>query len=89
MTITIDLPDTTLAALRADAGTQGRPIEAVAAEHLAALYDPQDSLDDALEEAFCQSESGQGQPFDTFAADLRTRFDARHAAAKPAPGQAA
>lgn len=77
MTITIELPDTTLAALSADAGMQGRAVESVAAEHLAALYAQQDSLDAALEEAFAEAESGQGQPFEAFAADLRARSDAR------------
>lgn len=77
MTITIDLPDTTLAALRADAGIQGRAVESVAAEHLAALYAEQDSLEAALEEGFSQVESGQGQNFDIYAADLRNRTNSR------------
>ena len=80
--ITIALSEDTLTALRADAKAQGRPMEQVAAEHLAVLYLQEDDLDTALEDAFSQMEAGQGQPFEDFAQELRTRFEARHAADK-------
>lgn len=80
MTITINLPEDTLAALRADAKAQGRSAEDVAAEQLAMLYAQEDDLDTALEEAFSQMEAGEGQPFEEFAEELRTRFEARHPA---------
>lgn len=38
MTITIDLPENTLAALRADAKVIGEPLETLAAAHVAAAY---------------------------------------------------
>jgi hypothetical protein len=84
MTITIDLPEETLAALRADAKAQARSVEEVAAEYLAALYAHEDDLDTALNEAFIQMEAGQGQPFEEFAEELRARFEARHASDKTA-----
>ncbi len=80
--ITIDLSEATLTALRADARAQGRPVEQVAAERLAVVYLQEDDLDTALEEAFTQMETGQGQPFEEFAQDLRARFEARYAADK-------
>lgn len=73
MTIMIDLPGDTLAALKADAKAQGRNAEDVAAEHLAALYVQEDDLDAVLEEAFTQMEAGQAQPFEEFAEGLRAR----------------
>ncbi len=76
MTLNIELPEDTLAALRADAQAQGRRAEDVAAEYLAVLYTPEDDLETALEEGFAQVDAGQGQPFDEFAAELRTRFEA-------------
>ena len=38
MTITINLPDDTITAVRAEADVQGLPMEQVAAECLAAMY---------------------------------------------------
>ncbi len=40
MTLTIDLPQETLEALRADAGALGRPAEQVAAQYLVSLFAP-------------------------------------------------
>jgi plasmid stability protein len=80
MTITIDLPGDTLAALRADAAAQGRPAERVAAEHLAALYTDEDDEDVALAEALAELGSGQGRPFTEFASEFAARFTARYGA---------
>ena len=76
MTIIINLPEDTLAALRADAKMQGRNAEDVAAEHLAAWYAQEGDLDTALEEAFAQMEARAGRPLEEVADELRTRFDA-------------
>ena len=78
MTITLDLSADTLAALRADAGTQGRPVEQVAAERLAALYGDEDDEAVAVEEAFQELEAGQGRPFAEFADEFTARFNARY-----------
>ena len=78
MTITIELPEDTLAALRADAQEQGRPAEKVAAERLVALYAREDDLDTALSEAFAQLDAGQDRPFEEFAQEFSARFAARH-----------
>jgi plasmid stability protein len=75
MTITVNLPEDTFAALRADAKMQGRSAEDVAAEHLAALYTEND-LDTALEEAFAQLDAGLDRPLEEVADELRARFDA-------------
>lgn len=79
MTMTIELPPDIEAALQADAKAQGRKAEEIVVLQLAARYAPEDDLDEALEEAFTQMEAGQGQPFEEFAAELRARFDDRHA----------
>ncbi|MBV9852240.1 MAG: hypothetical protein JO250_21445 [Armatimonadetes bacterium] len=81
MTITIDLPEDTVAALRADAGAQGRPAEQVAAEHLAALYTDTDDEEAAIEEALNELEGGQGRPFVAFSEEFSARFTARYGAA--------
>ena len=78
MTITIDLPEATLDALRAEAQSLGRPAETVAAERLIALYDGEDDLDTALTEAYAQLDAGQDRPFEEFAREFSTRFAARH-----------
>ena len=87
MTITIELSSDTLAALQADAAAQGRPVEALAAalaaEHLDALYAPEDDLDTALGEAFAQLDAGQDRPFEEFAAEFSARFAARHGLSVP------
>lgn len=79
MTITINLPEDTLAALRADAGAQGRPAEQVAAEHLAALYVDEDDEKTAVEEALSELDAGQGRPFAEFAEEFSAHFAARYA----------
>ena len=66
-------------ALRADAGTLGRPAEQVAAEHLAALYADQDQETAAIAEALQELEAGQGRPFSDFAKEFADRFAAHHA----------
>lgn len=81
MTIVIDLPADTLAALRADAGAQGRPAEQVAAEHLAALYADEDDEETAIEEALDQLSKGQSRPLSEYAEEFNARFAARYGAA--------
>ncbi len=81
MTIVIDLPEDTLAALRADAGAQGRPAEQVAAEHLAALYADEDDEEKAVEEALDQLSEGQGRPLAEYSEEFSARFAARYGAA--------
>ncbi len=83
MTITLELPPDVEAALRADAKAQGRRVEEVVIEQLAALYAQEDDLDTALEEAFAQLDAGEGRPFEEFAAEFSARFAARHALPKP------
>lgn len=79
MTLTINLPEETLASLRADAGAQGRPAEQVAAERLAALYANADNDETAaVEEALAELERGQSRAFDTFAAEFSAHFDSRY-----------
>jgi len=77
MTITINLPEETLAALRADAGAQGRPAEEVAAEYLAALYG-EDDEEIAIEEALGELESGKGRSFSEFTKEFSDRFATRY-----------
>ena len=84
MTITIDLPEETLAVLRAAARAQGCRAQEVAMEALSVLYAQEDDLDAALNEAFTQMEAEQGQPFEEFAEQLRSRFETRHAPMKAA-----
>ena len=76
MTLTINLPDTALAALLADAQAQGRPAENVAAEHLTVLYSAEDTVEEALAEAFVELEAGLGRPFEEYAAELRAKVRA-------------
>jgi hypothetical protein len=57
MTITIDLPQETLEALRADAGAQGRPAEQVAAEYFTALF-TEDDEETAVNAALDEMEAG-------------------------------
>ncbi len=78
MTLTIDLHEETLAALQADAGAQGRPVEQIAAEHLAALYLHQDSEEAAINEALDELEAGQGRPLAEFEQEFSSRFAARY-----------
>ena len=78
MTITLELPEDTLAALRADAGTQGRPVEDVAAERLAAFYVDADNEWAAVEEAFRELEAGQGKPFVDYVQEFSDRFETRY-----------
>ncbi len=77
MTITIDLPQETLEALRADAGAQGRPAEQVAAQYLAALFAEQEE-ESAINEALDELEAGKGRPFTEFADELSARFATRY-----------
>lgn len=82
MTLTINLPEETLASLRADAGAQGRSTEEVAAERLAALYANADNDETAaVEEALAELERGQSRPFAAFADEFSARFDARYGTA--------
>lgn len=78
MTIVIDLPEDTLAALRADAGAQGRAVEQVADEHLAALYADEDDEETAVEEALYQLSKGQGRPLAECSEELTARFAAHY-----------
>jgi len=73
MTITIDLPQETLEALRADAGAQGRPAEQVAAQYLASLFAEQEE-EAAINDALDEMEAGKGRPFAEFADGLSARF---------------
>lgn len=74
-TITLNLPDNALAALRAHARAQGRSAEDVAAEQLVALFGTlEDDLDAALEEAFAEMEAGKSEPFEPFAQELQARY---------------
>ena len=77
MTIQIELPETTLAALKADAKAQGRTAEELAAEHLAAFYVDQDDEEAAVEEALGELEAGKGRPFAEFAEEFSARFAQR------------
>ncbi len=79
MTITIDLPQATLEALRADAGAQGRPAEQVAAQYLAALFAEEDE-ESAINAALNELEASKGRPFAEFADELSARFAARYEA---------
>lgn len=81
MTLTIELPEGPLAALKADAGAQGRPAEQVAAEHLAAFYVDEDDEEAAVEEALGQLDKGQGRPLAEFSNEFAARFAARYGAA--------
>ncbi len=78
MTLMIDLPEATLAALQADAGEQGRPAEQVAAERLTLLYADADDERAAVEEAFAELERGEGRPFAAFAEEFDLRFTSRY-----------
>lgn len=78
MIITIDLPEDTLAAIRADAGSQGRPIEQVAAERLSVLYMAEDEEQAAVEEALNELEAGQGRSFAEFSQEFSARFVSRY-----------
>ncbi len=78
MTITIELPEDTLAAIRADAGSQGRPIEQVAAESLAVLYMTEDEEQSAVEEALGELEAGQGRSFTEFSQEFSAHFASRY-----------
>lgn len=80
MTLMIDLPEATLAALQADAGEQGRPAEQVAAERLTLLYADADDEQAAVEEAFAEMERGEGRSFSSFAEEFDARFAARYSA---------
>jgi len=63
MTITLDLPEDTLAALRAEAQARGRSAEDVAAEHLTDWYAEEDDIDAdtiaAIEQGFADLEAGR------------------------------
>lgn len=74
MTITIDLPEATLTALRAEAAAQGRAAEEIAAEYLSDLYDGPEDEAIAVEEALSELETGKGRLFSEFADDFAARF---------------
>lgn len=78
MTITINLPEDTFAALRADARAQGRPAEDVAAEGLAVLYTDQEDEIIAIEQGLKELEAGQGRPFHEFTQEFSRRFEERY-----------
>ena len=84
MTLTIDLPDDALAALRADAEANGRDVADLAAERLAEMYLPlgedEDDLVAAVNEALDQLDAGQHRPLEEFAAELEARFGERRQA---------
>lgn len=73
MTITIDLPQETLEALRADAGAQGRPAEQVASHCLVSLFADQDE-ETVINAALDELEAGKSRPFAEFADELSARF---------------
>lgn len=94
MSITIELPPTAEAALRAEAAAQGRPVEQVAAEALAELFGSLDGNGDAedpeavaeIGAALAELEAAEraGTPLMTLEdleADLSIRAAARRAAA--------
>ncbi len=54
-----------------------------------ATTNTEDSLDDALQEAYAQTQSGHSQSLATFADGLRARFDARHPHPVHTPNKAA
>ena len=58
MTITIDLPQETLEALQADAGTLGRPAEQVAAQYLTSLFALDEDEEIAVNTALDEMEAG-------------------------------
>ena len=74
MTITIDLPQETLEALRTDAGTLGRPAEQLAAEYLVSLFALDEDEETVINEALDEMDAGNGRPFAEFAAELSGRF---------------
>ena len=78
MTITIDLPQETLEALRADAGTLGRPAEQLAAEYLASLFALDEDEETAINTALDEMDSGKGRPFAEFAEELSECFTVRY-----------
>ncbi len=74
MTITIDSPQETLEALRADARTLGLPAEQVAAQYLASLFALDGDEETAINAALDELKAGRGRPLAEFADELSARF---------------
>lgn len=94
MTLTIDLPEDTLAALTERARAEGRPAAELAGEAVAQKYGPGGDSYDALEfpldaedeenirQSLAQVQSGQTVSLDEARTDLKTAFTARYGAAR-------
>lgn len=87
MTLTIELPETALAHLEADAQAQGRPVAEVAGERLAALYSGRGKLevdrldaDDvaAVERGLADMEAGRTQSLEDYEAAVAHRRASRN-----------